>query len=249
MTHYVRSFIRYLARRRGVARSSLRQYLSILKEFAKYNLTLSGLDSFLTKIQDQAPATKALKISVIRSYLNWLYETGKIRRKFWQDLRPPRFASIPRWLTPDEANALLNVSPEPYRSIFFILYRTGMRIGELERLNLNKDIFHDGNDLMIRIKGKGRKERILRVRKDLWPYLVRAKTNMPSRRDLQRKIKKIAEAAGLNKDVTIHALRHSAAMRLLGEGYPVTAIQSVLGHANLNTTAVYTKIRSEDIRL
>ncbi|MCD6384356.1 tyrosine-type recombinase/integrase, partial [Candidatus Sumerlaeota bacterium] len=136
---------------------------------------------------------------------------------------------------------------EPFSYIFEFLYKTGLRIGELENLTEN-DITQEGDNYIIKVKGKGNKERILRVSKHVIDLLYKAGfPNLPHRRQIQKEAQRISKLIG--KRITPHIFRHSFAIRLLAEGKPITLVKNILGHSKLDTTAIYTNISSADIIL
>ncbi len=242
----VKKFLRYAKTHRKVSKATLKVYESVLKAFAKYPLTEEGLEEFLESIEEQAPATQERKIVIIKAYLNFLYSRGYLKKRYWEDLRPPRRRYLPKWLTPSEAKRAINEAAPPYNYIFEFLYKTGLRIGELENLK-PKDITQD-DDYILKIKGKGNKERVLRVAKNVVDLLYKAGfPNLPSRRQIQKEAKRVSKIIG--KKVTPHVFRHSFAVRLLAEGKPITLVKNLLGHSKLDTTAIYTNITSDSVTL
>jgi integrase/recombinase XerD len=103
----------------------------------------------------------------------------------------------------------------------------------------------------IRIKGKGNKERIINISKELVEELMNSGffEKKPSVRSIQRAVKRYARKAGIKKKVTPHIFRHSFAVALIERGVPLNKIQALLGHANISTTSIYLKIASEGIEI
>jgi len=243
----IKKYLRYVKTHRKVSKSTLKNYESVLKEFIKYPLTEEGLESYLEAIEEQAPATQERKIVVIKNFLNWAYYRKVIKERYWDDLRPPRRKHLPKWLTPSEIEKALDLAKYPYRYIFEFLYKTGLRIGELENLK-PEDITQENGIYTLKIHGKGNKERTIKVKKNVIDLLYKAGfPNLPHRRQIQKEAHRIAKELG--KPFTPHILRHSFAIRVLAEGKPITLVKSLLGHSKLDTTAIYTQISSDMVVL
>jgi site-specific recombinase XerD len=178
-------------------------------------------------------------------------------------LREPQ--KIPLVMSPDEARRLLAVASKlKVRTLLSLAYGCGLRASEVVRLKV-KHI--DSAQKVIRIEqSKGRKDRnvmlspeALDVLRQWWkvrPSRFDAGTAMAERwlfpgnrrgqpmttRQLSRLFHQAAEAAGIKKAVTLHALRHSFATHLLERGTDIRIIQALLGHEKLDTTARYTRV-------
>lgn len=189
---------------------------------------------------------------------------------------PKRTKSLPKSLSEDEVKSLIDVvghsaaEDPPYsnskiitlrnKAILTLLYSSGLRISELVSLDID-DV--DLEDRTIRVRGKGEKDRIVLFNEEakalLEEYLDerldggnalfvnKFRTHMTPRY-VQMMIKKYAELAGIKKKVTPHILRHSFATHLLKNGVDIRAIQQLLGHANLNTTQIYTSVDMQTLR-
>lgn len=153
------------------------------------------------------------------------------------------------------------------KAILELLFSTGLRVSELS--NLKKDYINLGKDEFT-IRGKGSKLRIvflsnqskhwlkqyLQVRKDLSLFMFvradrakgKAEPSNLTPRSIQRLIQKYAKAAGITKTVTPHTLRHSFATDLLINGADIRSVQSMLGHASITTTQIYTHITNQQLR-
>ena len=147
-----------------------------------------------------------------------------------------------------------------------LMYATGFRFSELIELKLN-DV--DFNDDIIRIMGKGSKERIVPIGdyalEYLKEYIYNHRGNLlkitrtdyiflnnhgkkMTRQGFFKIIKKIAKDADINTEISPHTLRHSFASHLLKYGADLRTIQELLGHSDISTTQVYTHIANEEIR-
>jgi site-specific recombinase XerD len=168
-----------------------------------------------------------------------------------------KIKKLPEILTIDEVNAILNCSQNlKHKTIFMTIYGSGLRIGEVLRLRVS-DI--DSKKMQLRIKqGKGQKdrytilsERNLKCLRDYYrscrpddllffPHSYKDKTM--SKRTIQEAFKSTVAAAGINKNVTPHSLRHGFASHLLENGTDIYTIKSLLGHSSLRSTEVYLQL-------
>lgn len=172
---------------------------------------------------------------------------------------PKKEKTLPQVLTKDETRKLLeSAETKKSRLLMSFLYSSGLRVSEL--VNLKKvDINLQDKMGWVR-KGKGSKDRIFIVSEslssELKTYLENHQSNIYlfsedkplTPRNIQKIIQKTAKKAGINKKVTPHTLRHSFATHLLESGVNIRIIQELLGHANLNTTQLYTHLSQEQLR-
>lgn len=206
------------------------------------------------------------KIAALRAFFEYARSRHWVASDPAAALSTPRTdKTVPSFLSEDEAAGLLDLPasgrPADLRdtAILELLYATGVRVSELVGLNL-EDI-HAGERL-IRVLGKGRKERIVpfgaKAAERLEAYL-RVRRALPEFRDLgekavflnrqggrltvrsiQRMVQKYVSRTAVNRRISPHSLRHSFASHLLGRGADLRAIQELLGHASLATTQKYT---------
>jgi integrase/recombinase XerD len=175
-------------------------------------------------------------------------------------VREPR--RIPIVLSPEEVARLLEAAPGPkYKAALGAAYGAGLRVSEVVALKV-ADI--DSNRMLLRIEqGKGRKdrfamlsERLLELLRDwyriarppLWLFSGRDPMLPLTTRQLNRAVHAAAEMAEITKRVTPHTLRHSFATHLLEQNIDIRVIQVLLGHAKLDTTALYTRVATNAIR-
>ena len=171
--------------------------------------------------------------------------------------RPRKDHHLPTVLSQDEVARLLRRGrTHKQRAILYLLYSAGLRVGELVRLR-PEDLELERNLLRVR-RGKGRKDRYTLLAKraveavstyrDAYPtgeWLFpggRRRDRHLTTRSVQRIVKNAAEAAGIQKRVTAHTLRHSFATHLLEGGTNLRIIQDLLGHKSARTTQVYTHV-------
>ncbi len=213
-------------------------------------------------------STIARKLSAIRTFFRYLVREGLLAANPGDLVSTPRQEKyLPTTLSVDETFALIdNINKSDRlslrdRAILELLYSCGLRISELTGLDVGKVDFEQE---LVRVTGKGDKERIVPVGqhalKALRAYLE--ERGMPGDQDpmflnrlggrltprsIQRHLKKHLLQAGLLKDATPHALRHSFATHLLDGGADLRAIQELLGHASLSTTQKYTQVSTDQL--
>jgi integrase/recombinase XerD len=169
---------------------------------------------------------------------------------------------IPVILSPEEVARFLEAAPGPkYKAALSAAYGAGLRVSEVVALKVS-DI--DSQRMMLRVEhGKGRKDRyamlspqlleLLRdwwriARPPVWLFPGQNPVNPLTSRQLNRAVHAAAQRAQITKRVTPHTLRHSFATHLLEQNIDIRVIQVLLGHAKLDTTALYTRVATNTIR-
>ena len=169
---------------------------------------------------------------------------------------------IPVVLDPEEVARFLEAAPGPkYKAAFAAAYGAGLRVSEVASLKVS-DV--DSKRMLIRVEqGKGRKDRhamlspqLLELLRDwyriarprLWLFPGRDPLQPLTTRQLNRAVHAAARMAEITKRVTPHTLRHSFATHLLEQNIDIRVIQVLLGHAKLDTTALYTRVATNTIR-
>ena len=212
----------------------------------------------------QSPRSLARILSSWRGLYEWMVRTGLTAANPCHGVKPPRAAKrLPEALSPDDAVRLVCVedaSPDGLRdrALFELAYSCGLRVSELTGLDVDSI---DARAAEVRVTGKGAKTRIVPVGR---PALAAVKAWLPQRasrakpgeralflgrsgarlspREVQRRIKRCAAAAGLTVDVHPHMLRHSFASHVLQSSGDLRAVQEMLGHASIASTQVYTHL-------
>ena len=176
-----------------------------------------------------------------------------------QFVREPR--KLPVVLSPEEVGRLLDAAPGlKYKAALSVAYGAGLRVSEVVALKVS-DI--DSKRMVIRVEqGKGRRDRyamlsphlleLLRAwwkaaRPQGWLFPGRDRVSPLTTRQLNRACHAAARMAGLDKTVSLHTLRHSFATHLLEQNIDIRVIQVLLGHAKLDTTALYTRVATKTI--
>ncbi len=219
-----------------------------------------------------AKSSTARALSSVKGFFRFLDRLGLVSNAVVYMLRAPKLPHrVPRPLDTDEAVEVLETAEDtaPDRwiasrdlALYMMLYGCGLRISEA--LALDVGAFRD-TDEIIRIRGKGDKERLVpvlpRVRTAVTDYLALRPDGAPRDAPLfigklgrrlnpgvaQRRFREIRRALSLSETATPHALRHSFATHLLGNGTDLRTIQELLGHASLSTTQRYTEVDTESL--
>jgi integrase/recombinase XerD len=175
-------------------------------------------------------------------------------------VREPR--KLPVVLSPEEVTRFLEAAPGlKYRAALSVAYGAGLRANEVVSLKIS-DI--DSTRMVIRVEqGKGRKDRYVMLSAHLlallraywtaarpqgWLFPGRDRVTPLSTRQLNRACHFAAQAAGIDKRVSLHTLRHSFATHLLEQKVDIRVIQVLLGHKKLDTTALYSQVATRTIR-
>ncbi|AFK23324.1 site-specific tyrosine recombinase/integron integrase [Pyrococcus sp. ST04] len=238
-------------------------YTYFLSKFFEegYSPTARDALKFLAKLRKKGYSMRSINLAIqaLKAYLRFEGLEGEAERL--KNPKVPR--TLPKSLTRDEIKKLISVIDSSRDKIIVLLmYTAGLRISEVCNLRI-EDV--DFENSVIRVRGgKGGKDRIipiprelleeiknyLRARKDSSPYLFvekrRKNKDKLSTKAVWRLIKKYGEKAGIN--LTPHQLRHSFATHMLERGIDIRIIQELLGHANLSTTQIYTKVTAKHLR-
>ena len=216
-------------------------------------------------------ATRSRHLAAVRSFFRWLARRHGVSNPQVALLSAPRAKRpLPKALTARDARAVANDIGEASddamvqardTALFSLLYGSGLRIAEALALNV-ADAPRPGSDAMLRVRGKGAKERIVPVLPIVreavaaWlrlhpapdadaPLFVGVRGERLNAGVAQRTLRNFRRQAGLPEHATPHALRHSFATHLLAGGADLRSIQDLLGHASLSTTQRYTSVDSE----
>lgn len=282
MKRALAAFRRHLERERNASAHTVRAYSEDLEQFTTYlrrelgreprpddadHLLIRGFLAELHRL-GLKKVSAARKLASLRTFFRFLCREGRLERNPARVLLSPRLERrIPRHLEEHETARLLDVPGETdtalrARAILELLYATGVRCSELVGLDLSEV---DLDARMIRVLGKGRKERVVpfgtRAREALQAYLpARGRAhprtealfvNLRGGRLTDRSVRNILTArvreAALAQHVSPHTLRHSFATHLLSRGADLRAIQEFLGHARLSTTQRYTHVSMKQI--
>ncbi|RLE86522.1 MAG: recombinase XerC [Thermoprotei archaeon] len=246
-----------LARNRSP--NTIKTFKSLLKKFIEYlgnkhvkDATTWDVDAFLAKLRASGYSERSVYTAAVavKRFMEYLGLGGNLRG-FELPRRP---SELPRYLTPDEVEAMINAASNLRdKLIVSMLYSTGMRVSELVNVRVSDVNLEERS---IRVRGKGGKERVVFFNGKPHSLLVEYLKHMrpdeylfPGRGGghihyvtVERIVRTLAKAAGIRKRVTPHVLRHSFATHSLTRGMDIREIQELLGHASLKTTQVYTHV-------
>jgi integrase/recombinase XerC len=279
MDELIARFERHLTVERNVSPHTRLAYLRDLQEFHRFfaeqikrpvqavDLHLVNkilLRRFLAELHRRnRKSTIGRKLAAMRTFFRFLVRENLLPANPAEGMATPRAEKyLPRTLSVDQTFALLDgaLTGTPLslrdRAILETLYSCGLRIGELTTLNVGSI---DLPQRLVRVLGKGRKERIVPIGSKAVEALDRYlatrgavsddaalftnhRGGRLTPRSIQRKLKEQLRSARLLIDATPHSLRHSFATHLLDSGADLRSIQELLGHASLSTTQKYTQV-------
>ena len=275
----IQKFIHYLSAEKNASPHTCRCYKRDLEEFENFlkgsELHLSpggqiriekvdriGIRKYLGFLhRKNRKSSIARKVSTLRSFYRYLVREQIVPSNPAKNVATPKAEKpLPTALTVDEAFRLMDspVDKERLRdrAILELLYSSGLRVSELVGLNM----IHLDQDLgIVKVMGKGRKERIVPVGKkalealkayfkdrgDLEgedPLFINYRGGRLTSRSVGRLVKKYTKHSGVFRKISPHSLRHTFATHLLDAGADIREIQEMLGHASLSTTQRYTHI-------
>lgn len=280
MNGLLESFIRHLSDERNYSEHTVKAYRGDLENFRDFllkeekkieDVDVATINAYVSTLYGKnSPSSVERKVSAIRSFFSYLVRKGLATQNPAKLVRTPKKEKhLPVFLSVDEVFNLVDVKDSRKnplhardRAILELLYSSGLRVSELAGATL-ADL--SMGEAIIRVRGKGNKERIVPVGSKalsaLGEYLDIRGTLRPASdriflnsrgggittRSLARIIKKYGLVSGISKNVSPHVLRHSFATHLLAGGADLRAIQEMLGHASLSTTQKYTHLSVERI--
>jgi integrase/recombinase XerC len=291
----LREFLRHLTDERQLSPHTVSAYTRDLTQLSTFlddylgrsdwdwaDVDRLALRGFMGRLRRSGNArrTVARKLSAVRTFFRFLHLEDRIPSNPTRAVRAPRTekrlpghltrADVEEVFTGAEARAAENTL-EGTRDLLILelLYGSGLRLSELHALDLGTV---DRRQRLVRVLGKGRKERIVPVTeatlvaleryeprraeamggggqgKDPEALLVNARGGRLSRRSIQASVHRCLDAAAGAEGLSAHALRHSFATHLLESGADLMAVKELLGHVSLSTTQIYTHTTKERLR-
>jgi integrase/recombinase XerC len=282
-------FLQYLAVERNASAYTVKSYRE----------DLSALTEYLTQTHgDRLPAPGDISVADLRGYVAALHESGYAKtsiarhlaslrgffrfgqREGWAEtnpakpLRNPRKGrTLPHFLSAEDLGRLFDAPPSDHpmglrdRAILETMYSAGLRVSEVVGLD-DGDLDFDA--AILRVRGKGRKERLSPVGTyatraiQRWLEVRRLHARVPAgpaapvfvnkfgrrltTRSVGRMLEKYLKLTGLDRRTTPHSLRHSFATHLLDRGADIRSVQELLGHKSLVTTQIYTHVSTATLR-
>jgi integrase/recombinase XerC len=280
MKRAIRAFLEDLKHRRGLSSNTVSSYESDLIQFQVFleeelgksqpkSVDVLAIRSFLAHLHGQgmARASIARKLAALRTFFRFLVREGTIESNPARLVSTPRLdRKLPERIEENEVERLLE-APDPTtplgrrdRAMLELLYAAGLRIGELTGLDLSTC---DMGSRLVRVRGKGNKERIvpfgepaeealssyLRDRRALVALgegtdalFLNHRGGRLTARSVRRLMDRYLQLTALRSGLSPHSLRHAFATHLLENGCDLRAIQELLGHQSLSTTQKYTQL-------
>ena len=274
----IEGFIAYLKHEKNASPHTITNYQRDLLQLAHYlenrKLNLKDIDNivlrgFLATLFDKGEkkSTVARKLAAIRSFFQFCV------RKRWMDDNPAKVVAtpkqdkpVPSFLSEEEMQEFLDLprTSKPLdkrdKAMMELLYATGIRVSELVGINLEDVKF---SERLIRIKGKGKKERLVpfgrrdeesrrsylharplinKGQVEERPLFLNYRGRKLSPRSVERIVDKYIRRSAVRRKISPHSLRHSFASHLLSRGADLRVIQELLGHESLATTQKYTHL-------
>jgi integrase/recombinase XerC len=288
MRPQIGQFLQYLSVERGASPHTLKGYREDLHALAEYlsdgdghtpapgSITTNELRGFLSALHEAGYAKTSIsrRMASVRSFMTFGQREGWAKSNPAKALRNPRKSrKLPHFLTTEEIGSLLDApkgnTPAGVRdrAILETLYSAGLRVSELVGLN-DGDV--DSSSGIVRIRGKGKKERLAPIGsyadRALKKWLAvrtlspREKTGREApvftnkfgtrltTRSVARMLEKHIKENGLDQRTSPHTLRHSFATHLLDRGADIRSVQELLGHKSLVTTQIYTHVSTANLR-
>ena len=286
MDEPIRAFITFLRTEQRASPETVRSYASDLRQLHRFllsrrlmtlpvdpaSLSADTVRAYLQWLDQRGgkPSSLARKLATLRSFYRYLTRCGWLGRNPVEGMRTPKQPKfLPRVLTKDDAGALMTfpggqtVVSLRDRALLETLYSTGARVSELVALDMG-DV-HESEGL-VRLQGKGRKERIVPIGDAALHSIHRYRVNLSrpvagvlpqalfcNQRGGRLTARSVARIVARYSSrltggaVSPHTLRHSFATHLLDEGADLRSIQEMLGHASLSTTQRYTHVVTDQL--
>lgn len=272
----ITEYIHYAEDTIELSELTIKNYLSDLAAFEDYMIekeiniltaTEDNLEKYLLYLKNEeklASSTRTRKLISLRGFYSYLLKKKYINENPTENIDfPPRKKRNPSYLTVAQAKKMLDATEdekEPLRSrdraILTLFLTTGLRANELREVKIS-----DITEKMLSVIGKRDKQREVGLNKDalkaIQNYLkirnsdseylfISNRSNIMSKRTIQKTVKKYMEKAGLDTNkYSTHSLRHSFATIAHKNGVSIRSLQAVLGHSSINTTEIYTHIDTD----
>ena len=277
-----RSYLHFCRIEKGLAGNSLESYRRDLARFGAFlgtlalnSVTLETLRSYLDCLRTAGLSNRSIarQVTTIRGFFGFLLEEGHLTSNPAELLVAPKIgSSLPKYFDSSRLNDLLQTPGEDSatglrdRAMLDLLYASGLRVSELITLRVS-DV--DESEGMVRVIGKGNKQRLVPVGREalksveryrteqrprllkgrVSPYLfVTARGTRMTRQGFWKLLRTHAKSAGIFHGMSPHVLRHTFATHLLEGGADLRSVQAMLGHADIGTTQIYTHVMRSRLR-
>jgi integrase/recombinase XerD len=238
-------------------------------------VTLENLRSYVDYLRSHKLSNRSIarQVTTLRGFFAFLSEEGELTTNPAELLVSPKFGdSLPKFLTARQVNEVLDAPEESTRmglrdrAMLDLLYATGLRVSELIQLRM-ADL--DESEGIVRVTGKGNKQRLVPVGRNALksvesyrilqrplllkgrtsPYLfVTARGTRMTRQAFWKLLRTHAKTVGIFRNLSPHVLRHTFATHLLEGGADLRSVQTMLGHADIGTTQIYTHVMRSHLR-
>lgn len=239
-----------------------------------YSLDKYHAELFIKHLMDSGLSKRSINriLSSCRGFYKSAYRDKKIPSNPFSTIKNSHdYSKLPTFLSHEEASSFISKCDDESDSfinirnlsIITLLYSTGGRRAEIQSINIQDIDFYNSQ---IRIKGKGNKERLLYITKDaesiLKQYIternkkilhtdalyINNRGNRLSLTSFNNIFAAFEKKSGINKHVTPHTMRHSAATQLMNNGMDIRILQELLGHSSISTTGIYTHLSLHNLK-
>lgn len=247
-----------------------KEYLNNQAIYKVENIRSNDIKEFLKVRSKEEATTIAHNLTVIKNFHTYLLKENLVKNNVSEFIdRPKLRKALPKTLSVEDVDKLLDIkldTPFDYRNkaMLELMYGSGLRVSELVNLEIN-DI--DITNCLIRVCGKGSKEREIPIGEYALYYLqeyLKVRNNLlkgktcnklflnnhglgMTRQGFFKNLKLLLKEKGLNPEVSPHTLRHSFATHLINRGADLRSIQEMLGHSDISTTKIYTRVSDEQV--
>ena len=281
MEELINKFIEYLIIDKKYSENTIKSYNNDLKKFNNYfekksinKIEESNIKNYIKYLKQENNDNRTIShnISTLKSFYKFLLIEKIIKNNPMEYIEQPKLKkTLPKTLTIEEIDKLLDIKLKDafsYRNkaMLELMYSSGLRVSELINVSIH-DI--DTSNCIIRIMGKGSKERIVPLGDYAIKYIeiyIREYREKLTKRELNdylflnnhgkkmtrqgffKILKQLAKEKGIKTDFSPHTLRHSFATHLLNGGADLRSIQEMLGHESISTTQIYTHVSKEKLK-
>jgi integrase/recombinase XerD len=280
----ITAFFYYLKLERGLSENTIKSYSADISQFNSYLNSITVdlfkvnsliVENYIKQLHNNKQSSKSIsrKISSLKQLFLYLLKNKHISASPLNEIHLPKIQhSIPKPLTEEHVELLLN-APDESTTIGFrdktmieLMYATGVRVSELVDLRIPQVNLNQG---VIRVTGKGEKDRLIPLGEYASDYLKRYLLSVRSlllkdksspfvflsnrsknmtRQTFWYSIKKYAKKCSIYPEPSPHQLRHSFATHLLNNGADLRVVQMLLGHSNISTTQIYTLVAKHQLK-
>ena len=267
----MKEFFSYLENVKGASKHTLRNYHLDLEAFWAFvgkevpatSVEKHHIRAYLADLTFKGLAKRTIlrRLSSLRSYFKYLTREGLIKANPLDSIESPKadkpiptsisYDCVERLFAQPDTESFLGLRD---RCIMELFYSSGLRVSELTALSLSD---FDRRNRLLRVLGKGKKERIIPITNTATQWLEtylghpdhngkaifeNSRGGRLTTRSIDRLFKKYLRMSGLAEQVTPHTIRHTIATHWLENGMDLKTIQGLLGHSSLSTTTIYTKV-------